>query len=132
MCIRFPFFCRFTTKLFLNYLNYLLFPYWVKYLIWYLKVTIQLCREKVELQQVQELQILLDCDISAEMKATSFGTHSRDLSQLMAASSFDTSSFCDLIKEIINSDVVSSVENSYVTYIIMFIGQQWICACLFA
>ena len=38
-------------------------------------------------------------DVSAEMKASSFGTHSRDLSQLMAAGPFDTSSFCDLIKE---------------------------------
>ena len=72
------------------------------------------------------------CDVSAEMKASSFGTHSRDLSQLMAAGPFDTSSFCDLIKGIINSDVVSSVENSYITYIIIFIGQQWICACLLA
>ena len=71
-------------------------------------------------------------DISAEMKMTGFGTHSRDLSQLMAAGPFDTSSFCDPVKEIINSDVVSSVENSYITYIIMFIRQQWICACLLA
>ena len=71
-------------------------------------------------------------DISAEMKATGIGTHSRDLSQLMVAGPFDNSSFCDLIKEIINSDVLSSVENSHIIYIIMFIGQQWICACLLA
>ena len=52
-------------------------------------------------------------DFSAERMVTSFSTHSRDVSQLMAAGPFDTSSFCDLIEEILDSDVVSSVENSY-------------------
>ena len=41
MCIRFPFFCRFTTKLFLNYLNYLLFLSCVKYLIWLLHDSVE-------------------------------------------------------------------------------------------
>ena len=41
-------------------------------------------------------------DFSAERMVTGFGTPSREVSQLMAAGPFDTSSFCDLIKEILN------------------------------
>ena len=109
-------------KLFLNYLNYLLFTIPILGKIFNLVfegyyTTLQ--REGGPAAASGTGDITGLSDISAERMATGFSTHSRDISQLMAAGPLDTSSFCDLIKEIIDSDVVSSVENSNVHWTIM-------------